>query len=89
LLVNTSLDYSQHDDEVQKVVSDAFKEIAVFFEKLIKRGHERGDIPDTVKPRPTAKALVAFLVGIRVMGRGTFGKAALQQIAEQAKRLIS
>lgn len=89
LLVNTSLDYSQHDDEVKKVVSDAFKELTVFFEKLIKRGQEQGDIPDTVTPRPTARALMALLVGIRVMGRGTLEKTALQQIADQAQRLIS
>ncbi len=89
LLVNTSLEYPQHNAEVQKVVSDAFKEIAAFFEKQIKRGQERGDIPEAVEPRPTAKALIALLVGIRVMGRGTLGKAALQQIAEQSKRLLS
>ena len=89
LLVNTSLDISQHDDEVKKVVSDAFKEITVNFEKLIKRGQERGDIPDTVNPRPTAKALTALLVGIRTLGRGLLGKSALQQIADQAKRLVS
>ena len=89
LLVNTALDYSQHDEEVQKAVSDGFKEVVIFFEKQIKRGHERGEIPHSVEPRSTAKALVASLVGIRVLGRGTLGKTALRQIAEQAKRLIS
>ncbi len=89
LLVNTSLEFPQHNAEVQKVVSDAFKEIAAFFEKQIKRGKARGDIPETVEPRPTAKALVALLTGIRVMGRGTLGKSALKQMAGQAKRLIS
>ncbi|MBB3210466.1 TetR/AcrR family transcriptional repressor of nem operon [Rhodopirellula rubra] len=88
-LVNTSLEFSQHSEAVQKVVTDAFKEISAFFEKQIKRGQEGGSIPDTISPRETAKALVASLVGIRVMGRGTFGKAALQQIADQAKRLIA
>ncbi|TWU23974.1 HTH-type transcriptional repressor ComR [Novipirellula galeiformis] len=89
LLVNTSLEYPQHNAEVQQVITEAFKQIAAFFERQIKRGQQRGDIPDAVQPRGTAKALVALLVGIRVMGRGTIGKAALQQIGEQAKRLIS
>lgn len=89
MLVNTALDYSLHDDEVQKIVSDAVKQRIVFFENFIKRGQEQGVIPDSVQPRPTAKALVALLVGIRVLGRGVFGKAALQQIAEEARRLIS
>mgnify|MGYP003640901414 FL=1 len=89
LLVNSSLDYASYDDEVKKVVADGFKEVATFFEKLIKRGQQEGDIPESVDPRSTAKALMALLVGLRVMGRGTLGKAALQQIADQAKRLIS
>ena len=74
---------------MKKVVADGFKEVATFFEKLIKRGQQEGDIPESVDPRSTAKALMALLVGLRVMGRGTLGKAALQQIADQAKRLIS
>ncbi len=89
LLVNTALDYLHLDDEVQKVVADAFKELTSFFEQQIKRGQQHGDIPDTASPKATAKALIAILVGIRVLGRGMLGKTALQQIAEQAQRLIS
>ena len=89
LLVNTALDYSLHDDEVQKVVSDAMKELTTFFENQIKRGQENGGIPGSVEPRPTARALIALLAGIRVLGRGTFGKTALHQISDQAKQLIS
>ncbi|MDF1740371.1 MAG: TetR/AcrR family transcriptional regulator [Verrucomicrobiales bacterium] len=89
LLVNTALDYSNCGDEVQKVVADGFKEVAAFFERLIKRGREEGDIPNSVEPRSTAKALMALLIGLRVMGRGTLGKTGLQQIADQASRLIS
>ena len=89
LLVNTSLDYSHLHDNIKNVVTEAFRELTAFFEKKIKHGQEQGMIPDTVLPRPTAKALIASLVGIRVLGRGMFGKAALQQIADQAKRLIS
>ncbi|YCM46559.1 TetR/AcrR family transcriptional regulator [Verrucomicrobiaceae bacterium 227] len=88
LLVNTSLDFMSVDVGVQKVVSAGFKEVAAFFERLIKRGLEDGAIPATVEPRATSKALVALLVGLRVLGRGTFGRGSLQQMAEQAKRLI-
>ena len=89
LLVNTALEYSLHDDEVQEIVSDAYKELTAFFEKAIKRGQRCGEIPHAIEPRPTAKALIALSAGIRVLGRGAFGKTSLQQIAEQAKRLIS
>ncbi|QDS94498.1 HTH-type transcriptional repressor ComR [Roseimaritima multifibrata] len=89
LLVNTSLDYSLADEDVQKVVADAFQELTRFFEKQIKRGQQRGDIPSTLSARSTARTLLSLLIGIRVLGRGLYGKTALRQIAEQAKRLIS
>lgn len=89
LLFNTALDYSLHEDDVKQVVSAGIEEVVTFLERQIKRGKERGDIPDTVETSATAKALVALVVGIRVLGRGALGKAALQQISQQAIRLIS
>ncbi|QDU80255.1 HTH-type transcriptional repressor ComR [Polystyrenella longa] len=89
LLVNTSLDCSRHSEEVQAVVKEAFKDVSLFFERQIKRGQESGDVPESVSIQSTAKTLVALIVGIRVLGRGTFGKTALLQIAEQAKQLIT
>lgn len=88
MLVNTSLDYGQHTEAAQKVVTDAFKELTDFFERLIERGQTRGDIPQTVAPVTTANALLAYLVGIRVLGRGVVGEGPLREMAESAKGLI-
>lgn len=89
LLINTALECEQHDDEVRKIVRDASREMSAFFEKQIRRGQKLGVIPSTIEPRETGRALYALLVGIIVLGRGTFGKTALQQMAAQAARLIS
>ncbi len=89
MLVNTSLDYAQHNEAARKVVTDAFKELTDFFERLIERGQTRGDIPHSVEPAATANALLSFLVGIRVLGRGVVDRAALQQMAEAAKGLVA
>ena len=88
-LVNTSLYISQQDEEIQRIVTEALNEFAMFFERLIKRGQKLGVIPATVSARPTSQALLSIVVGIRVIGRGTLNKDALQQIAKEAKRLIS
>ncbi|GAA5506061.1 TetR/AcrR family transcriptional regulator [Novipirellula caenicola] len=88
-LINTSLTLHDHDEQAQAIVSSALKEFTQFFERQIKLGQKRNQIPTTVSPRPTARALFAMVVGMRVMGRGSFDKAALQQIAKQAMRLIS
>ena len=89
LLINTAVDFSIHNEEVKKVVTIGVKEATQFFERLIRRGQESGQIPAGIDPRSTAKALFALLIGIRVMGRGVFGKTSLQQIAGQADALIS
>ncbi len=89
LLVNTSLNISQYEEEVQILVSKGMEDFVSFFEKLIKRGQSEGEISESIQPRATARTLLTLLVGIRVMSRGVFAKAALKQVAQQAKDLIS
>lgn len=89
LLFNTALEFSSHDDDVKKLVSQGINEVVTFFEGRIDRGKELGSIRNSLDTQSTAKALVALVVGIRVLGRGAFGKAALRQVAQQAVDLIS
>lgn len=89
LLFNTALEYSSHDQDVKELVSEGIQEVVTFFEGRIDRGKELGDISNSLDTPSTAKALVAMVVGIRVLGRGAFGKTALRQVAQQAMALIS
>lgn len=89
MLVNTAVDYSHHDAEIQRVVDEAFKDLTTFFEQKVRRTQELGALSATANPKSIAKGLLSAHVGIRVLGRGAFGKAALEQIAEQAKRLLA
>jgi len=89
LLVNNSLEYPRHAGDVQRFASDAFRQMTAYFEKSFRRGQGRGEIPATVQTSQTAKAFVTSVVGLCVLGRGTFGTTALLQIVEQARRLIS
>lgn len=89
MLVNTSLNMAHYDESVQKLIIKGMEEFAAFFERLVKRGQTTGQISELVKPRPTSRALLTFVVGIRVMSRGVLNKTALKQAAEQAKALIS
>ncbi|QDT95887.1 TetR/AcrR family transcriptional regulator [Gimesia aquarii] len=89
LLVNTALNITHYSEAVRTLVTQGMDEFASFFERLIKRGQNAGQIPETVQPRPTAKTLLTLVVGIRVMSRGVLSKAALKQVSQQAKSLIS
>jgi TetR/AcrR family transcriptional repressor of nem operon len=46
-------------------------------------------MPKGLDPEATAKALLALIVAIRVLGRGVFAEAALHTIADEGKRLIA
>ncbi|QDT10796.1 TetR/AcrR family transcriptional regulator [Planctomycetes bacterium K23_9] len=88
-LFNTAVEYPSHDDETKRIVTAGLKEVCSFFEGRIERGKELNLIPDSVETRPTANALIALVAGIRVLGRGAFGKSTLQQIAQQASAMIT
>lgn len=87
-LINTSLEFSSHDSEVNKIVLKGMREIEAFFRRSIEVGQARRDIRKDIEPEAVAKTLLALLVAIRVLGRGVFNEAALQTIANEAKQLI-
>ncbi len=87
-LINTSLELSSHDSEVNEIVLKAMREIEAFFRRSLEVGQARSDIRKDIEPQAVAKTLLALLVAIRVLGRGVYSEAALQTIADQAKRLI-
>ena len=87
-LFNTALEISTHDEEVSEIVTNGVREIEAFFRRSIEVGQARGDMPKGLDPEATAKALLALIVAIRVLGRGVFAEAALHSIADEGKRLI-
>jgi len=89
LLVNTSLELPTHDKEIQTIVKTGLREFEAFFQRQIELGQARSELPESIAPQETAKALVALIVGIRVLGRGAFDESSLKAIANQALRLIS
>ena len=87
-LFNTALEIGTHDEKVNEIVTNGIREIEAFFRRSIEVGQARGDIPKELVPQATAKALLALIVAIRVLGRGVFEAAALHTIADEGKRLI-
>ncbi len=88
-LVNTALELPSHTKEVAVIVRSGFQDIENFFERLIKLGQKQSEIPESVNPQDTAKALLGFIISIRVLARGAFDENEIRSIASQATRLIS
>ena len=89
LLVNTSLELPTHDKEIQTLVKTGFQAVEAFLKRQIELGQARSELPESIDPQETARALVALITGIRVLGRGVFEESALRSIAAQALRLIA
>ncbi|MEE4377574.1 MAG: TetR/AcrR family transcriptional regulator [Candidatus Competibacteraceae bacterium] len=87
-LFNTALEITTHDKQVNEIVTNGVREIEAFLRRSIEVGQARGEIPKELNPEATAKALLALIVAIRVLGRGVFAEAALYTIADEGKRLI-
>ena len=87
-IVNTASELATHGEEVNRIVHNGIREFEAFFRRSIEVAQARKDIPESLDPEATAKALLAMVVAIRVLGRGVFDKSALTTIAGQALRLI-
>lgn len=88
-LFNTALEIATHDDEVKDIVCNGVRATEAFFRRCIEVGQARSEIPKSLDPVASAKALLALIVAIRVLGRGVFCETDLQAIANEAKRLIA
>ena len=88
LLVNTALDLPHHDKDTERTVKKGLAEVVAFFKQQIELGHNAGTIPASVDSTVTANALLALLVGLRVLARGVFDRDSLLAIKKQAIDLI-
>lgn len=89
LLVNTSLELPTHDKEIQTIVKTGIQAVEAFLQRQIELGQARSELPESIDSQETARALVALMAGIRVLGRGVFEESALRSIAAHALRLIA
>ncbi len=87
-IVNTASELATHGEEVNRIVHNGIREFEAFFRRSIEVAQARKDIPESLDAAATAKALLAMVVAIRVLGRGVFDESALNMIADQALRLL-
>lgn len=88
-LVNTASELLSHGDEVNRIVRTGLREFEGFFRRSIEVAQRRQQLPDSLDAAAAAKGLVAMVVAIRSLGRGTFDEASLKKVAAQALRLLS
>jgi len=69
MLVNSSLQASQQDEDLRVAIAHELKLIEAFFLRCITEAQERGAVPRTYASVDAARQLLAVLLGIRVLAR--------------------
>ncbi len=87
-LVNTALELSPHDAEIESVVADGFIDAEGFFRTTIERGQASEEISHAVDATSTAHTLHTLLLGMLVLARSRPQPALLQSIVKQAGDFI-
>ena len=87
-LVNTALELSPHDREIESLVADGFSYAEGFFRSSIERGQASEEISTAVDAASTAQTLHTLLLGMLVLARSRPEPVLLQSIVKQANDLI-
>ncbi|WP_250474604.1 TetR/AcrR family transcriptional regulator [Caballeronia sp. GAFFF1] len=69
LVVNSALELAPHDRQIHRALSAVLKEIEGFFTRCVRAGQDDGTIAATLSADDIAKALLASLMGLRVLAR--------------------
>ncbi len=88
LLVNTALEVSPHDPEVERIVKVSLEKVEHFFRLMIKEGQKEGTIRADLSAVGTARLLLSLFLGLRVITRSRPEKALMSTIARQAEALL-
>lgn len=89
LLVNTALEFPNQSADVQNMVTSALHEFEDFFKRMIVLGQKGGSVPADIDADAASRSLLALVVGLRVLARGTYDGEALKALKVGAMKLIS
>jgi TetR/AcrR family transcriptional repressor of nem operon len=87
-LVNSALELAPHDRQVRELVTETLQAHATFYESLLDAAKSRGELPKRYDTARHAQALLALVLGMRVMARGGLVAGAIRAVRAQAEELL-
>lgn len=87
-LVNCALELAPHDRQVREVVTKTLAAHAGLYRSLMDDAKSRGELPKRYDTARHAQALLALVVGMRVMARGGLPAGAIRAVRAQAEELL-
>lgn len=88
LIVNSAIELAPHDSHFHRALNGVLKDMEGFFSRCVAAGQADGSIPSELNTSDTAKALLASLLGLRVLARVNPTRELLEGAARPVLALI-
>ena len=88
LLVNTALELSPHDPDIERIVQAKLEAVESFFRNRIEDAQKDGTIGPKVQAAETARVLFALFMGLRVITRSRPDRDLMASIVNEAAALL-
>lgn len=88
-LVNTALEMSSRDPDIEREVRAKLDAIESFFLRALKSARSKGDLPPDRKPKVVAAQLLGALLGIRVLSKANPDPEALSRVIQGSLAVLS
>ncbi|MDA0667731.1 MAG: TetR/AcrR family transcriptional regulator [Planctomycetota bacterium] len=87
-VVNCAVELAPFDEDAQAITQRSLREHEKWVEGLIRKAEAAGELPVSADPSGKAKALLAFILGLRVYARSGAPKSILRSHADQALHFL-
>ena len=88
-MVNSALELAPRDAAVRKLVEKTLQDHREFYRGLLEEAKRRGELPAGFDASGRAAALLAVVLGMRVMARGGVPASTIYVLRQQAEALIT
>ncbi len=89
LLINTALEMSPHDSEIEKLVSEKLKMVENFFHESLRAAKEDGSVDAKLDLEKTGHLLYSLFLGVRVITRSKPDNSVIESILGQVEALLT
>lgn len=89
MVLNCALELAHHDRQAQAIVKRSLAHHEGIFQSLIQAGQQTGEIDSGLDAGATAKAMMSFVMGMRVYSRSGSDPSTIRTLADQAIALVA
>ena len=89
MILNCALELAYQDRQAQAIVKQGLARHETLLRELIEAGQQTGEISQSLDSRATAKALMSFVMGMRVYSRSGSEPETIRTLADQAIGLVT